>query len=256
MGYEMALLSLKGSNPYELFPSYFTNGSASIPINGLVWMGSYDFMKQQIDTLLSRGFDCIKIKIGALNFEEELKLIGQLRARYDAQTISIRVDANGAFSKREALSKLKQLSIYKLHSIEQPIATKQWADMADLCKNTSIPIALDEELIGVFSKELQIQILDQICPQYLILKPSLLGGFSVTEQWLSLANDKGIDWWITSALESNVGLNAIAQWTFTKNVSLPQGLGTGSLFTNNIEAPLVIKKGCLWIDNLISWEEI
>ena len=256
MGYEMALLSLKGIHSYELFPSFFTKGSKSIPINGLVWMGSYDFMKQQIDTLLSKGFNCIKIKIGALDFDEELRLIAQLRKRYDAKTISIRVDANGAFLFSEALSKLQKLSAFRLHSIEQPIATKQWENMAFLCKKTPIPIALDEELIGVFSKALQIQMLDQICPQYLVFKPTLLGGFSSTLQWLSLAKEKGIDWWITSALESNIGLNAIAQFTFLKNISLPQGLGTGSLFTNNIESPLVIKKGCLWTDNSISWKQI
>jgi len=256
MGYEMALLSLKGINSYELFPSFFTKGSKSIPINGLVWMGSYDFMKQQIDALLSKGFNCIKIKIGALDFDEELRLIAQLRKRYDAKTISIRVDANGAFLFSEALSKLQKLSAFRLHSIEQPIATKQWENMAFLCKKTPIPIALDEELIGVFSKALQIQMLDQICPQYLVFKPTLLGGFSSTLQWLSLAKEKGIDWWITSALESNIGLNAIAQFTFLKNISLPQGLGTGSLFTNNIESPLVIKKGCLWTDNSISWKQI
>ena len=214
MGYEMALLSLKGIHSYELFPSFFTKGSKSIPINGLVWMGSYDFMKQQIDALLSKGFNCIKIKIGALDFDEELRLIAQLRKRYDAKTISIRVDANGAFLFSEALSKLQKLSAFQLHSIEQPIATKQWDNMAFLCKKTPIPIALDEELIGVFSKALQIQMLDQICPQYLVFKPTLLGGFSSTLQWLSLAKEKGIDWWITSALESNIGLNAIAQFTF------------------------------------------
>ena len=256
MGYEMALLSLKGIHSYELFPSFFTKGSKSIPINGLVWMGSYDFMKQQIDALLSKGFNCIKIKIGALDFDEELRLIAQLRKRYDAKTISIRVDANGAFLFSEALSKLQKLSAFRLHSIEQPIATKQWENMAFLCKKTPIPIALDEELIGVFSKALQIQMLDQICPQYLVFKPTLLGGFSSTLQWLSLAKEKGIDWWITSALESNIGLNAIAQFTFLKNISLPQGLGTGSLFTNNIESPLAIKKGCLWTDNSISWKQI
>ena len=256
MGYEMALFSLKGIHSHELFPSFFTKGSKSIPINGLVWMGSYDFMKQQIDALLSKGFNCIKIKIGSLDFDEELRLIAQLRKRYDAKTISIRVDANGAFLFSEALSKLQKLSAFQLHSIEQPIATKQWDNMAFLCKKTPIPIALDEELIGVFSKALQIQMLDQICPQYLVFKPTLLGGFSTTLQWLSLAKEKGIDWWITSALESNIGLNAIAQFTFLKNITIPQGLGTGSLFTNNIESPLVIKKGCLWTDNSISWKQI
>ena len=256
MGYETALLSLNSAMTYNLFPSLFTQGKAAIPINGLVWMGSFDYMKEQIDSLLDREFDCIKIKIGAIDFDEELRLLAQLRNRYSASTISIRVDANGAFGPKEALGKLDKLSAFEIHSIEQPIAVKQWQLMTDLCKKSPVPIALDEELIGVFDFETQSELLSQIQPQYVIFKPSLLGGFSSTKQWIDLAEKNKIGWWVTSALESNIGLNSIAQWTYTQDLKLPQGLGTGSLFSNNIDSPMVIRKGCLWNDNSISWREI
>ena len=256
MGYETALLSLKSLNPYELFPSLFTQGEKAIPINGLVWMGSFDYMKTQIDNLLDHEFRCIKIKIGALDFDEELRLLAKIRERYDANTVTIRVDANGAFSPKDVLNKLDRLSAFQIHSIEQPIEVNQWEFMSTLCDKSPIPIALDEELIGVFDLEIQSKLLSQIQPQYVIFKPSLLGGFSNTQQWINLAQQYNVGWWITSALESNIGLNAIAQWTFTHNLSIPQGLGTGSLFTNNIDSPMVIKKGCLWYDKLISWKKI
>ena len=256
MGYETALLSIKSSTPHTLFPSLYTQAKDSIPINGLVWMGSFDYMKEQIDSLLDREFDCIKIKIGAIDFNEELRLLAQLRNRYDSKTITIRVDANGAFAAEDALNKLDQLNAYEIDSIEQPIAINQWEHMSTLCRKSPIPIALDEELIGVFDPEIQSELLTQIKPQYLIFKPSLLGGFSNTQKWIDLAKKHNIAWWITSALESNVGLNAIAQWTYSKNPFMPQGLGTGSLFLNNIDSPLVIKKGCLWNDNAIPWREI
>ena len=255
MGYETALLSIKSSTPHTLFPSLYTQAKDSIPINGLVWMGSFDYMKEQIDSLLDREFDCIKIKIGAIDFNEELRLLAQLRNRYDSKTITIRVDANGAFSAEDALNKLDQLNAYEIDSIEQPIAINQWEHMSTLCRKSPIPTALDEELIGVFDPEIQSELLTQIKPQYLIFKPSLLGGFSNTQKWIDLAKKHNIAWWITSALESNVGLNAIAQWTYSKNPFMPQGLGTGSLFLNNIDSPLVIKKGCLWNDNAISWKK-
>tara|TARA_B100000768_G_scaffold167554_1_gene171742 strand:- start:77 stop:1108 length:1032 start_codon:yes stop_codon:yes gene_type:complete len=255
MGYETALLSIKSSTPHTLFPSLYTQAKDSIPINGLVWMGSFDYMKEQIDSLLDREFDCIKIKIGAIDFNEELRLLAQLRNRYDSKTITIRVDANGAFAAEDALNKLDQLNAYEIDSIEQPIAINQWEHMSTLCRKSPIPIALDEELIGVFDPEIQSELLTQIKPQYLIFKPSLLGGFSNTQKWIDLAKKHNIAWWITSALESNVGLNAIAQWTYSKNPFMPQGLGTGSLFLNNIDSPLVIKKGCLWNDNAISWKK-
>ncbi len=255
MGYETALLSIKSSTPHTLFPSLYTQAKDSIPINGLVWMGSFDYMKEQIDSLLDREFDCIKIKIGAIDFNEELRLLAQLRNRYDSKTITIRVDANGAFAAEDALNKLDQLNAYEIDSIEQPIAINQWEHMSTLCRKSPIPIALDEELIGVFDPEIQSELLTQIKPQYLIFKPSLLGGFSNTQKWIDLAKKHNIAWWITSALESNIGLNAIAQWTYSKNPFMPQGLGTGSLFLNNIDSPLVIKKGCLWNDNAISWKK-
>ena len=256
MGYETALLSIKSFTPFTLFPSLYTEAKDSISINGLVWMGSFDYMKKQIDSLLDREFNCIKIKIGAIDFNEELRLLAQLRNRYDAKTITIRVDANGAFAPEDALNKLDQLNAYEIDSIEQPIAINQWEHMSILCKKSPIPIALDEELIGVFDPEIQSELLTQIEPQYLIFKPSLLGGFSNTQKWIDLAKKHNIAWWVTSALESNVGLNAIAQWTYSKKPFMPQGLGTGSLFLNNIDSPLVIKKGCLWNDNAIPWREI
>lgn len=252
-GYEMALLSLQSTTSFDLFPSKFTRGENAIAINGLVWMGESEFMQQQIETLLNKGFNCIKLKIGAIDFEEELRLIASIRNRFDSARISIRVDANGAFSPEEALHKLDQLSQYELHSIEQPIAAGQWEKMKKLCAETPIPIALDEELIGVHNEEDQKQMLSQIAPQYIILKPSLVGGFAASDRWIRLAEERNIEWWATSALESNIGLNAIAQWTFNKKVSLPQGLGTGSLFTNNIESPLEIKNGYLTCETSKNW---
>ena len=255
MGYETAKLGLSSEDSFNIFPSDFTKGKEAIPINGLVWMGSYDFMSEQINDLLNRGFNCIKIKIGSIQFDQELDLIAKLRKRLKVSDINIRVDADGAFHHEEALSKLERLSNYDVHSIEQPIQVNQWKEMADLCKKSPVPIALDEELIGRFSLIEKQNLLDQIRPQYLILKPSLLGGFKNSDQWIDLAQGYGINWWVTSALESNVGLNAIAQWVFKKNINLPQGLGTGSLFKNNIESPLIIRGGCLTIDNSIPWDK-
>jgi L-alanine-DL-glutamate epimerase-like enolase superfamily enzyme len=219
-------------------------------------MGSFDDMSQQIKTLLEKGFDCIKLKIGAIHFEEELKLLAQIRKEFNASEVIIRVDANGAFSPANALEQLKRLSDYELHSIEQPLAVNQWEALNDLCEKSPLPIALDEELIGRFTEKECLTLLQTIQPAYIILKPSLLGGFQASEQWIKWAESQKIGWWVTSALESNVGLNAIAQWTYTQKYLGHQGLGTGSLFTNNIDSPLVIKKGCLWVDNLIPWSQI
>ncbi len=244
-GIEMAFLSLESENPFVLFPSEFTKGSKNIPINGLIWMGNPDFMKQQIEAKLAEGFHCIKLKIGAINFEKELELLAGIRANYAPNQIEIRVDANGAFVSKDALLKLNQLAGFKLHSIEQPIAKNQHDRMSELCKSTPIPIALDEELIGVFSTEEKEALLQKIQPQYLILKPSFIGGFKGTQEWIALAEKYGIGWWITSALESNIGLNAIAQWTFMQNNQMPQGLGTGGLYTNNFDCPLEVVSGAL-----------
>jgi O-succinylbenzoate synthase len=253
-GVEMAFQSLASENPFVLFPSAFTQGTQNININGLVWMGEASFMKQQIEEKLAQGFQCIKLKIGAIDFQKELDLLHFIRQNFDENTIEIRVDANGAFAANEALDKLNQLSGYKLHSIEQPIAKNNTDTMAELCKNTPFPIALDEELIGVFSFKEKEALLQKIKPQFIILKPSFVGGFRGTKEWIDLANKYQIGWWITSALESNVGLNAIAQWTFLQQNLMPQGLGTGGLYTNNFDCPLEVVNGELCYNNNLHWE--
>ncbi|QQX76711.1 MULTISPECIES: o-succinylbenzoate synthase [Aequorivita] len=252
-GVETAFKSLHSKNPFVLFPSEFTHGEAAIPINGLVWMGDKIFMKQQISEKLKGGFTCIKMKIGAIDFKTELELLKSIRKEFSASEVELRVDANGAFSSSEALEKLKILSDLQLHSIEQPIKQGQWQEMARLCEETPLPIALDEELIGIFSEEEKNKLLDTIKPQFIILKPSLIGGFCGSDTWINLAEKQNIGWWITSALESNVGLNAISQYTFTKNSKLPQGLGTGSLYTNNIDSPLEVKDGALHYNPSADW---
>lgn len=253
-GIETAFASLVSGNPFLLFPSAFTEGRKPIPINGLVWMGNEAFMKQQIEQKIADGFHCIKLKIGAINFDEELGLLRLIRQNFTAKQIEIRVDANGAFCASDALDKINQLSGFKLHSIEQPIQKNQHDSMAELCKTTPIPIALDEELIGVFTLEEKEQLLRKIKPQYIILKPSFVGGFRGTSEWISLAEKHKIGWWITSALESNIGLNAIAQWTFLQHSLMPQGLGTGGLYINNFDCPLEVKNGALWYNNDMDWK--
>ncbi|MFN3753775.1 o-succinylbenzoate synthase [Flavobacterium sp.] len=253
-GIEMAFLSLKSENPFVLFPSKFTSGEKSIVINGLVWMGDEAFMKSQIEAKIAEGFSCIKMKIGAIDFDKELALLRFIRQNFDEKTIEIRVDANGAFSENEALDKINQITGFKLHSIEQPIQKNHTDTMSVLCKSTNLPIALDEELIGVFSFEDKEALLQKINPQYIILKPSFIGGFRGTLEWISLAEKLNIGWWITSALESNIGLNAIAQFTFLQNNLMPQGLGTGSLYTNNFACPLQVSQGQLWYRNDLDWK--
>jgi o-succinylbenzoate synthase len=217
-------------------------------------MGEASFMKEQIEEKLALGYRCIKLKIGAIDFQKELELLHFIRQHFDAETIEIRVDANGAFDLNEALSKLNQLSEYKIHSIEQPIQKNNTDRMSELCKTAPFPIALDEELIGVFSIEEKEQLLAKIQPQYIILKPSLVGGFRGTLEWISIAKKLNIQWWITSALESNIGLNAITQFTYTLQNSLPQGLGTGGLYTNNFDCPLSIKNGRIFNDVNLNWD--
>lgn len=251
MGVETAKRSLHADQPFILFPSDFTAGKASIAINGLVWMGSESFMHEQMLEKLVQQFSCVKMKIGALDFESELKLLKELRER--APKIEIRVDANGAFSVKDALAKLEKLALVGIHSIEQPIATKQWDFMAHLCETSPIPIALDEELIGVFDVEHKKLLLKTIKPQYIILKPSLMGGLRGSEEWVHLAENENIGWWATSALESSIGLNAIAQWTYAMNVQRPQGLGTGSLYTNNFESPLLVAHAALHYNPELPW---
>ena len=253
MGLEIAFKSLAAHDPFQIYPSAFTKGEASIAINGLIWMGDKDFMSRQITSKLNEGFGCIKMKIGAINFDAELALLKSIRQEFSASEIEIRVDANGAFDPKNALEKLKQLSDLDLHSIEQPIAIKQWDQMAYLCEKTPLDIALDEELIGVFSNQDKQRLLNHINPQYIILKPSFIGGFKGSDSWIELSQANNVQWWITSALESNVGLNAISQYTFTKNSTLPQGLGTGSLYTNNIASALQITKGTLCYNPTKKW---
>ncbi|HRG17799.1 MAG TPA: o-succinylbenzoate synthase [Flavobacterium lutivivi] len=253
-GVEMAFLSLRSKNPFVLFPSKFTSGEKSIAINGLVWMGDEVFMKQQIEEKIAQGFNCIKLKIGAIDFDKELQLLRFIRANFDENKIEIRVDANGAFNENEALNKINQLSGYKLHSIEQPIQKNHTDTMSVLCKSTNLPIALDEELIGIFSYEEKEALLKKVRPQYIILKPSFIGGIKGANEWIALAEKYNIGWWITSALESNIGLNAIAQFTFMLNTTMPQGLGTGSLYTNNFDCPLLVENGQLWYKPELDWK--
>lgn len=253
IGLEMAIQSLESQNTFDLFPSKFTKAQDSIPINGLIWMGTEAFMKQQIKEKINAGFTCIKMKIGAIDFQQEINLLKSIRKEFTSKDIELRVDANGAFASSEALEKLKTLSDLDLHSIEQPIKQGQIEDMAKLCEETPLPIALDEELIGVFSVTKKNELLQTINPQFIILKPSLIGGFKGSDSWIDIADKNQIGWWITSALESNIGLNAIAQYTYKKQSDLPQGLGTGSLFINNFDSPLQVKSGKLRYNNSIKW---
>ena len=232
-----------------LFDTPFSRGEVGIPINGLVWMGTFDEMRERIEQKLEQGFRCVKLKIGAIDFDAELELIKQIRGRFSHHEVELRVDANGAFRFDEALYKLELLSQYALHSIEQPIKAGQWANMAELCRESPLPIALDEELIGVNDPEQKRQMLNIIKPRYIILKPSLHGGMMGVREWVDTARDMGIGSWITSALESNIGLNAIAQLCsdiYGDAIKMPQGLGTGLLFTDNIPMPLEIRGDQLW----------
>ena len=253
-GLEQALLSLDSRSPFELFPSKFTRGEEGISINGLIWMGSSAFMDSQIKEKLNAGFTTIKMKIGAIDFNSEIALLERIRKQYSAKEIVLRVDANGAFTPVEALEKLKRLAELEIHSIEQPIRQGNFDEMAELCASSPIPIALDEELIGIHDVTNKRELLQIINPQYLILKPSLLGGFAGCEEWIALAEENRTGWWVTSALESNVGLNAIAQWTYTKKNDLPQGLGTGALFSNNFVSPLNVDGGLLHYEKEKDWE--
>lgn len=244
-GLETALQHFRAGS-LQFWHTPFSKGKEGIPINGLIWMGSFDEMYRRIQEKMEKGFRCIKLKIGAIDFEKELELLAHIRRHFPAGQMELRVDANGAFSPENASEKLHRLSEFHLHSIEQPIRAGQWKEMARLCASAPFPIALDEELIGINRREQKIELLETIRPHYIILKPSLHGGISGSEEWMELAAERGIGSWITSALESNVGLNAIAQWCATLQPTLPQGLGTGLLFTDNIDYPLHIQGDCLW----------
>ena len=250
---EMALKDFNFSqSPFKINDSNFSNFQDNIKINGLVWMGDIKYMKSQIIEKVKSGFSCIKIKVGALEFESELNLIRQIRKDFSNVELEIRLDANGAFDSTDALEKLKRLNEFSIHSIEQPIKKNHWQEMAHLCEFSPIPIGLDEELIGIYSNRKSL--LETINPEYLILKPSLLGGFKECDNWISLAKEKEIKWWATSALEGNVGLNAIAQWVYTKNSKLRQGLGTGMLFKNNVNSPLEISADSIYLNENKEWD--
>ena len=253
-GLEMALLDLKNKGSKQLFDTDFAQGKASITINGLIWMGEKEFMFQQIKTKIEQGYSCIKLKIGAINFEDELALLKYIRQHFSSKDIELRVDANGAFLPENALEKLQKLSEFGLHSIEQPIKQGQTEAMAQLCSKTPLPIALDEELIGVNTLVDKNQLLSAIKPQYIILKPSLVGGFDATKEWINEAENLSIPWWMTSALESNVGLSAIAQFTSTYSNTMPQGLGTGQLYANNFPCPLELNSDQLSYNTTKSWD--
>lgn len=252
-GLEMAFLDLENGGNRQIFPSSFSKGEAGIPINGLIWMGDKSYMNEQIKNLLSRGFHCLKMKIGAINFQDEIEILKQIRQEYKNEDLILRVDANGAFKPEEALEKINRLNKFNLHSIEQPIFAGQIQEMAQLCRKTSIPIALDEELIPIQVYQDKVNLLETIKPQYIILKPSLVGGFKSSEDWITIADKLGIGSWATSALESNVGLNAISQWSFIKHFDGHQGLGTGSLYTNNIESPLEIRGEEIFYNSHEKW---
>lgn len=240
-GLEQALLDYSNGCRGIYFPGTFISGHTTIEINGLVWMGKFEEMIERINLKISQGFKCIKLKIGAIDWGKEIEMIRYIRTRFSPEELMIRVDANGAFTEKEAMSCLRMMAEEGIHSIEQPVAAGNYSLMAKLCRESPIPIALDEELIGKNSEEEKRRLLDEIKPQYIILKPALCGGFSGASEWISLATERNIGWWVTSALESNVGLNAIAQWTSSIGAVGPQGLGTGGVFTDNFETPLSLE---------------
>ncbi|MFC5411892.1 o-succinylbenzoate synthase [Larkinella bovis] len=252
-GFETAMRDFINGGERTVFKNEFGTGEKAIPINGLVWMGKPEVMRRQIEEKLEAGYTTIKLKIGALDFQQECALIESIRSRFGADQIAIRVDANGAFSVDDALEKLKQLATYQIHSIEQPIRPGQFDSMTELCRQSPVPIALDEELIGHMEYVDRTRLLKRLQPQFITLKPSLLGGFIHCDQWIEIASRLGIGWWITSALESNIGLNAIAQYTAQFKNPLPQGLGTGQLYHNNLESPLTIDRGFLKTDPSKRW---
>jgi o-succinylbenzoate synthase len=253
---ETAALDLAGGGRRQLYSNPFSLGQAALPINGLVWMGDAGFMREQIQQKLAAGYSCLKLKIGSLDFETELALLAEIRAAAAPERLILRVDANGAFAPEDALHKLEALARFAVHSIEQPIQPGQTDAMAELCRSSPVPVALDEELIGVTNPVQQAALLDRVQPAYLVLKPTLLGGHAATRRWISLAEARGIQWWITSALESNIGLNAVAQLTAEYNVgTFAQGLGTGQLYHNNVAAPLHIASGHLRYDPAGAWEQ-
>jgi o-succinylbenzoate synthase len=253
---ETALMDALHGGEKMIFNTDFYKGKERIPINGLIWMGNKEFMQKQIEEKLKAGFDCIKMKIGAIDFETEIKLLQSIRDQYNKNEITLRVDANGAFAPDEAMDKLVQLAKLDLHSIEQPIKAGQINEMAKLCPKTPLPIALDEELIGIYSYHDKVDLLKKIKPQYIILKPSLIGGIQSTLEWIKIAELMDIGWWMTSMLESNIGLNAICQLASYLKVKMPQGLGTGQLYHNNITSPISVENGETFYDIRKVWGKL
>ena len=252
-GLETALNDLLNGGNRIIYRSGWSQGLKEIPINGLIWMGDARTMLSRIDEKLNAGFRCMKLKIGGINFDEELDLLRYIRRRYSPDRLELRLDANGSFTPDNALSRLEKLSHYGIHSIEQPIKPRQHDAMRRLCDQSPIAIALDEELIGLHSVSEKTEMLDSIRPRYIILKPSLCGGFRSADEWIALAEERSIGWWATSALESNIGLNAIAQWVSAYDTTMPQGLGTGALYTDNIPSPIVQERDIIRYDADGEW---
>jgi len=251
---EMAVQDLKGGGQRLLYSSPFTRQESPLLINGLIWMDSYKVMLGQIEKKLKEGWGCLKLKIGALDFDRELDLLKQIRARFGPDELELRVDANGALRRSKVREQLEQLSRFQLHSIEQPVSPGDWNFLAAICRNSPVPIALDEELIACREEDQKVSLLDQVRPHCLVIKPTLLGGFKHCNDWIAKAEERGIGWWVTSALESSLGLNAIAQWTATKETAGFQGLGTGQLYSNNFPSPLRMEQGELWFNKNRSWD--
>lgn len=253
-GLETAMADLRSGGVMKPYPGAWADGKSEIVINGLVWMGTRDEMHARIREKLEAGFRCVKLKIGGIDFDRELELLRGIRESFDSKSLEIRLDANGAFTPSNAMERLEALARFDIHSIEQPIKQRQWKEMAYICRQSPIPVALDEELIGITDKDEKERMLDAIAPQYVILKPALCGGFSGADEWIELAGQRNIGWWATSALESNIGLNAISQWVSQKNPVMPQGLGTGALYHNNIPSPLRQERDVLLADPSGKWD--
>ncbi len=255
-GVDTAMHDLENGGKHLIFNSEWTEGMKGIQINGLIWMGNHSEMLTRIKQKIESGFRVLKMKIGGIDFESEMNLLGYVRQYFPEADLTIRLDANGSFTPENVMEKLSVISKYNIHSIEQPIKSGRWKIMSRVCAESPVPIALDEELIGFNSFEFKCELLDTVRPQYIILKPSLCGGFGQADEWIAECEKRDIGWWATSALESDIGLNAIAQWVATKNVNLPQGLGTGQLYTNNITSPLELQADCLWYNTTKAWGNI
>lgn len=255
MAMDMIRAQLNSKQLFNPFPGTFSQGGTEIPINGLVWMGDKDSMLNSIRTKISEGYKCVKLKIGGIDFNDELRILEYIRKDFDENAIEIRLDANGAFEKNKARLKLESLAKFGIHSIEQPIKQGQWNEMANLISYSPIPIALDEELIGITEKDEREKMLEDLKPDYIILKPSLIGGFTSSKEWIDFANKFGIKWWLTSMLESNIALNALCQWVSTQDTgNLPQGLGTGKLYSNNIDCGLNTSGGFIRFNPEVKWD--